>query len=754
MNGIRLVSAVVLSLWFAGAALGQDTTQGQVTPANGTTQAQSPGSTPSAKPASKADSTDKTQNKSDADSTKLNAVIVEGTDITPTDIAEQDLAKIPGGTNLIKSAEAEQGRVSTAADLFKGQPGIFAQSAGGTDAIKLSIRGSGVNRGTGYFRTGALFTFDGLPVTGPSGTPYELFEPLGLQYTEVYRGVNAFDTGALALGGAVNYVTPTGYTASPFEARFEAGSFNYFKGQLASGLVSGPFDYYVSATGSHRDGYQDHSDSATNRYSVNLGYQINPDVETRLYFRFGWTYFDNPGQLTVNQIEQDPSQANPNYLKYNSHRTQPGSTWVGSKTTVHIDQDSKLEFGLAYQNFPILIQGGSSATVIPSVWQYGNLAPHITYTRSDQIFDKESDSTLAFYSSTDIYGNVVRSIGQNETINGQAYTQGQIFTINDFSGSSDNVLLASNDTEILPDLWLTSGISGVFIRRNIDITYPVTVNYDSQRFDYKPELALRYNITPDVQVYDNISRSVEPRNDWEGILTQQNKAGLWQVLDLKQETAWTEEFGVKFKSGIFSGTADYYYSAVNNELLSVNDPTTGITTEENATPTTHQGVELGLNTVLWQDGRTNEQAAKEPTQRIVLNQAYTWSDFYYNNDPTEGHHKLPGIPVDYYFGELRYEHPSGFYAGFNTQAASSYALDYANSVNVPPYVIFGTTIGYESPKKGFSAYLDFRNLTNKHYAADVSSPAYNVGGSSVAAGGAVLDPGDGFGVFSGISYKF
>ena len=52
--------------------------------------------------------------------------------------------------------------------------------------------------------------FDGLPLTGAGGTPYELFEPLGLEYTEVLRGGNAFDYGSVALGGAINYVTKSG----------------------------------------------------------------------------------------------------------------------------------------------------------------------------------------------------------------------------------------------------------------------------------------------------------------------------------------------------------------------------------------------------------------------------------------------------------------------------------------------------------------------------------------------------------------
>lgn len=64
--------------------------------------------------------------------------------------------------------------------------------------------------------------FDGLPLTGPGGRPYELFEPPKLSRAEVLRGANGFDAGALALGGSINYVTRIGYDAAPLQVRYEA----------------------------------------------------------------------------------------------------------------------------------------------------------------------------------------------------------------------------------------------------------------------------------------------------------------------------------------------------------------------------------------------------------------------------------------------------------------------------------------------------------------------------------------------------
>ncbi len=444
---------------------------------------------------------------------------------------------------------------------------------------------------------------------------------------------------------------------------------------------------------------------------------------------------------------------------------------IGNKTTLNIGKNSTLELGVAFQNFPIHIEGG----VAPSNWAYGNVAAQLKYTRADQFFGHASNTTAAVFSSTDVYGSVERFAGINSLHNyGVAgaplfLNRGQLITRNEFSGSSDNVFLAENDTELLPRLWLTTGIAGVYIRRSIDITEPVTVRYDSNRFNYEPRAGLRYSFNPNFQVFGNFTRSVEPRNDWAGVNTPQTAPGYF-VRDIKEQTAWTGEVGGRLKLGIFELNLSYYHSEVRHEILTATpDPAVNIAVETNASPTTHQGVEIGLDTTLLQwgggpggvtvardksaggkDGKAGPESSQpRKPQRIVLHQAYTWNDFRYDNDPRFGGNRLPGIPEHFYQAELRYEHPLGFYASFNVQAASSYDVDYANSFSTKGYGIYGFTVGYTNPKKGWEAFVDLRNITDQHYAADIS-PGFDDKGNDIARS----DPGDGFGVFGGVSLAF
>ncbi|HYQ49021.1 MAG TPA: TonB-dependent receptor plug domain-containing protein, partial [Pseudomonas sp.] len=207
---------------------------------------------------------------------ELGQLLISEEEQSELEYARERLQSVPGASNLVDMQRVEQGRVASNQDVLAYQPGVFAQSAG-NDGIKLSIRGSGINRAPGAHGSGVYTMFDGLPLTGPGGTPYELFEPLWLSRAEVLRGANGFDQGALALGGAINYVTHTGHDAAPLQVRYEVGSHGYQHRHVSSGQVLGDLDYYVALTDSEYDGYQEHSSGSGKGIAANLGYRFNPN---------------------------------------------------------------------------------------------------------------------------------------------------------------------------------------------------------------------------------------------------------------------------------------------------------------------------------------------------------------------------------------------------------------------------------------------------------------------------------------------
>lgn len=664
-----------------------------------------------------------------AEPIELGQVLIEEQQQGEVEAARERLHAIPGASNLVDLERVGQGRVASNQDVLAYQPGVFAQSAG-NDGIKLSIRGSGINRAPGAHGSGVYTMFDGLPLTGPGGTPYELLEPLWLSRAEVLRGANGFDQGALALGGAINYVTHTGFDATPLQLRYELGSRGYAHRQVSSGQVLGDLDYYVAITDSEYDGYQQHTQGSSRGMAANIGYRFNPNLETRFYLRYRETENDLAGRLTKEQIKHHPRAANPLYLSRDASRPQPGSTWIANKTTFYLNDDSRLEAGVVYHDYPMDLREGANRLKVA----YTDVSGTLNYLRRDTLFDRESKTTVG-WRTTKHLPNTGASEFERVPDTGKRKR--------DFSyQGSDSVVHIGNELELAPDLWLTSGLAIIYTRRESAVTYPAGGGKVSQHdWDYAPRLGLRYDMRPGLQLYGNLSRSVEPAHPWSLIWSSPAVNGLQtQPIEMQNQTATTLELGARGDSAFGQWDLAWYYSAVRHELLAVEIVTGNPAAEFNASPTVHQGVEAGLESLLWERGGVG---------KLSLRQSYTFSDFHYRDDNTFGDNRLPGIPMHYYQAELRFDWPSGFYAGLNTQMASKVQVDYANSYPADAYAILGARVGYNAPRQDWQTWLDLRNLTNQRYAATVT-PGYNDNGQDVARS----TPGEGFGVYAGVSYSF
>jgi len=682
---------------------------------------------------------------------QLDSLQVTGVQVSEVEAAREDLARVPGGTNLVDMSKVEQGRVAGVADVLAYQPGVYAQSPG-NEGVKISVRGSGINRGPGSHASGTHILLDGLPLTGSGGTPYELLEPLWISRAEVLRGANGFDRSSLALGGAIDYITHTGHTAPKLQLRYEAGSRGYQKRSIASGQVLGDFDYYLALTDSHTDGYQDHSSGKGKGVAGNFGYRLNENLETRFYLRYRETEHEVPGRLKKQDIKHNPRAAAANNLRIDAYRDQPGSTWLANKTTWRIDDDSTLVAGLAYHHYPMDIVENSSpnGNTYRVRVDYSDVSGTLNYTRRHTLFGLDSSTTIGWRSTTNLPSSKSKeNAALPITVGGTAYPAGTLMRAYEHLGS-DHVLHIGNELELTPDLWLTSGLALIYTRREVQVTWPANDDkLDESTWDYAPRIGLRYQLNPDVQLFGNISRSVEPPHAWSMLwgsplrfsstTTQPYAARQRAATSLDNQTATTFEIGGRGDSALGQWELTYYYSQVRHELLTVEiEP--NVFAESNASPTVHQGIEAGLSSTLWQGGAAGA---------LSLRQAYTFSDFHYRNDDEFGGNRLPGLPRHYYQAEVRYDHPSGFYAGLNSQYASKVAVDYANSYYADAYATFGATLGYASPKDDWQAWLDLRNLTDKRYVATVT-PGYNDNGADAARS----TPGEGFGVYTGVSWSW
>lgn len=666
-----------------------------------------------------------------AQAPRLATVTVTGAQATEAQKAEKKLAKVPGKTAVIDNREIEKGRASNAEDVLALQPGVFAQATSGSAANKISIRGSGLNTFYQGYVLGIKFLFDGLPLTGPGGTQEDMLDMAGVDHTEVLYGANAFNYSALSLGGAINFVSKTGRTDPGNYARLEAGSYGYSKQVLSTGGVVDSADYYVSVQHNERDGYQHDTSNEGQGVVANFGYVFNPKLETRFFLRYREETLTQGNTLTKYQLKHDPRS---NKVPFG--RKKDGSTLVGSKTTYTFDDDAKLEVGLGYNNYPLLNGWRYSAT--PQDWRSKDINLTLRYLRTGDTFLGLNSDSIVTFSNTRAYLADVKShfratrLKQQET---------------NYTGSRDTVFSLGNELQLSDNLWLSSGLSFIDVKRKAEIEYtrgtnttafPRGVEYEEH--DIAPRLGLRYKLTPEFEVFGNVSRSIDPPVTW-----QLGSTGTPYIRDVRPQKANTVEFGIRGGHGIFDGSLTLYSSWVQKELLSVVVRQATATQDQlvatsNGSPTIHQGVEAGLNALLWEG---------ESGYTVTLRQAYTLNDFHYRHDATFGDNELPGLPRRVYQAELEYRQPSGFYAQLNARSASSYYVDFANSWSAPSYTLWGAKFGYISSNKKWEVFIDARNLTNERYAT-ATNTAYDAKGQDSAN----FYPGDPINVTTGVAFRF
>ncbi|WP_297428000.1 TonB-dependent receptor [uncultured Acinetobacter sp.] len=672
---------------------------------------------------------------------ELDTLLLQANTQTEVEKRQQQFDQLVGAHNFIQAND--QQRLQSNADMLKLEAGVYAQSAG-NEGVKISIRGSGINRGSGAHGSGTTVLLDNIALTGPGGTPYELLEPGWLSYVEILRGSQGFEQGALALGGVINYVSHTGKTQQSQQLSVATGSHGYQKYQLSMGQDLGPLDYYVAATHSQSQGQQQHSQNKATGISANLGYQINDQLHTRLYLRARETAHQTPGRLTQQQIQKDPQQANPYQLSIDAQRVQPGSTWLAHQTTWQLSQGGMLQASLAYHDYPMDLQESLYRIQV----DYRDLTGHLNWQQPFTWQERDHLFKLNLRTTNQHNSALGKESLRFDTADYAAGTLSRRYV----HRGQDHLLNLQHELHVHPQFWWITGIGALYSKRDSYVTQPSTdKKLKQQRVDYAYRLGMRYDMSEQTQWYATLSRSVEPAHAWSmlwgsdhyfsegnGPATGRQEA----ARRLKTQTAHSFEVGGHGQYALGEWSISYYYSQLENELLMVQlQPNPHpVIAESNASATIHQGLEIALNTPLWQS---------ETGGLVSLKQAYTLSDFYYQNDPLFKNNQLAGLPRHYYQAHLKYQHPKGWWLGLNTEYASAIPIDYANTHQTDAYQIWGIQAAWPSIWSNVDLWLEAKNLTQQKYSATIT-PGFNDMGQDHAR----ATPGEARAIYTGINYRF
>ncbi|MBV6272597.1 TonB-dependent receptor [Alcaligenaceae bacterium CGII-47] len=635
--------------------------------------------------------------------------------------ALSSLTQWPGAAGLITESDYEDSAVLSLGDALSRQPGIYAQASAGQQALKLSIRGSGLASPLGM--RGITLLRDGLPLSMADGTVDPSYvDPFNAQYIETYRGANAVAYGAASLGGAINLISPTGYSHPGPQLRLQGGSYGSLTSQARAGQVLGNgLDVFASISRYQTNGSADHARQDATRFYGNLGFEPDSRSEGRFHVDVANMNQEVVTPLTLAQLQDGTDSQYPRWPQQRIH-TAP-RTWLAYQHALAYGRDDHVAFGTHYAEtqFELL---GTAVPIYYKTRDYGVSLRGEVYRRSNQHVNQLvwGASLIQGRSKSDTYGPFMlpggrvldRSLEQYEAIETHAQTV-QAYVENAYF--------------LTPKISLVAAIQGVLaeryrkidaLRNPIGLDYFRDIDHRAHYRGISPKLGISWRVARDIQIFSNISRSYEPPT----LLEFYNSRGTTAA-----QKGVTFEIGTRGRSHSLAWDAALFHSRIKDELLSIpkTNPLRNTEYEGGNIPrTTHSGLELKL------DGSLKPRGMKG---QVDWGLTYAWSRFRFDGDKTFGSKRLPTVPAHFGRLEITRRYPSGLYIGPRLEFASSAYADQANTLQAPGYGIINLALGYAPASKHYRIFIDARNLTDRRYAA---STEYVV---AAKPGDAVFNPG-------------
>lgn len=669
----------------------------------------------------------------------LNTVVITAKSDSMTqgaiESAKDNVKTIPGGASIVDLNQVREGRQSTWSDSLGLAPGVFIQDRFGSEEARVSIRGSALSRTFHSF--GVKVMQDGVPINYADGFfDMQTVDPNASRYVEVLRGPNATTYGATTLGGAINFVAPTGYSNPGSVVRAEAGSFGYNKvfGSTAAvgkaNATSGNvWDYYLAGSQTQQNGFRDHAEMENQKILGNFGVKVSKDIESRFYVAAVRSRTQLPGYLTKAELENDPSIASSQkvgsvypYRVDANRRRDVDAQRVANKTTVR-DGNTIYEFAAYAMNY--------------SLWH-----------PIDSIIEQNAKSMGGHLKATRLLGQHQISVaylpsvgstkGTAKPTNNQGAASGPATSNYDQQSKNDSFFVEDKYKSSDRTTWI-GALQYDRANRKVADALLASNNYDYAFKQWSPRVGVTHDLTPFNQVFASLSRNFEaPMFGTAGNATTA----------FKPQTGTTFEVGTRGEATHdkhqYGWDATYYRANLRNEFLtSCANAACTTSTTTNVPKTLHQGIELGLSHLY--------------DKKVDTRMALLYSDFKFVDNVAVGNNALPGFPpvivrgeVLYRFGDQVNGKPST-YAGPKLEWVPNKApMDYANTVYNDSYAILGFKAG-QAIDKQWSWFLDARNLTDKKYAGTTNIAANY---TAVPGDGRRYYPGDGRSVYLGLEAKF
>lgn len=671
-------------------------------------------------------------------------IVVIGERRSALDIAETRARQTAGGVSVTAIDDVAQEGNLTLSSALSSSPGVVVQTFfGANDQPRLQIRGSGLQQNP--VERGILLMQDGLPLNRADGAyAVGLVDPRQAAFAEIFRGYTANRLGATVMGGAVNFVLPSGSEIEGLDLRLEAGSFEHVYTALDAGLRRADWEGGVRLSHGEREGFRDYNSSERTSLGATFVYRWNSAISTRTSVGFVDNRFDVSGPLNRAALEADASQVfggplvvggvainpGPNVLRDRPQRDTQ-SAWAGSRTTAALAGGHVIDFTTSYvwsdDSFLFPVSAGERVTESDDV----NVMLRYAFEGADEglpLFELSSHFA-AGRADRDYYLNAA---GERGALFGEGDLEAATVSLHAEANLplghgivfSPAVSYARADRSFDDQYGLATRPTLAFNPMNPSVRLPdgalatTDTSHDRSYDGLSFSVAASWRPGPRDLVYLGWSQNFEPPthddliaaingtpNSSPGRPTPGNpalSAPLFATPALREQRGDTIELGWRAQRDRFGVDALVYYSWLDGELLSLRDASGAPLGAVNADETRHFGVELGLDLTL--------------SEALSARLAYVYQDFRFHDDPLRGDNYLAGAPRHVINVDLNYDLSDALRFGLSAHwRPEETPVDNMNTLYSDGFAAFDARVTYR-PTAHWRLFAEAQNFTDETYA--------------------------------------
>ncbi|MBS1730563.1 MAG: TonB-dependent receptor [Bacteroidetes bacterium] len=545
---------------------------------------------------------------------------------------------------------------------------------------RLSIRGS-ILRSPAGIRNVKIY-WDEIPLTNASGNTYlNMVDINHLQSIEIIKGPASSMYGANTGGALILHSFNSNLKKKDqFNAGLNLGSFSLINEQF--GWQAQRKNFYSNLQQSHLSslGFRDYGSSRKDILKWNANWKINKNQQLSFLSFYANMHFDNPGSLSEDEYNDDPSQIRDDYNTQKAGFTNhtfffaPSLKSVIGKRMVNISSVSAVHTSFTrnmFYNFEDRNEWNYSArTRFSYKWLWGNISlENITGmewqygTTGLQEFTNKNGVADSF-----LYHDDLR------------YTQYFFYT----------QLNARLSNQVILQMGASRNTMQYYFYRTALDTLTTPQKRDAGNL-IAPRIGLLYKLTNTLSLYATIAKGFSPPT-----LSEVRPSNGDYYPFLQPEQGWNYEVGAKgslLNNHLDLNTAIYYFDLVD-AIVSRTD-TAGNNYYVNAGGAIQKGVEL------WLKGYIIRSARKKQSTIRTLNiwnsftfQPYFFKNYQDGNTDYSGNH-LTGIPQFTDVLGVDLELNNNIYGALILNCTSAIPLDDANDIYAKPYQLLQIKAGKE-----------------------------------------------------------